>query len=115
MQRFEPILKSWLIWLILAASAAGFAVLVLTDGGANDRSPAHPRGDHRLQRDPGLYLPQRSAPSSWSSAEASASVETGPSPRSSTRTETVRATMSSTAMLVPSSADRKSTRLNSSH
>lgn len=50
------------------------------------------------------YIPQRSAPSSWSSAEASASVETGPSPRSSTRTETVRATMSSTAMLVPSSA-----------
>ena len=39
MQRFEPILKSWLIWLILAASAAGFAVLVLTDDAPAHKSP----------------------------------------------------------------------------
>ena len=39
MQRLEPILKSWLIWLILAASAAGFAVLVLTDEAPAHKSP----------------------------------------------------------------------------
>ncbi|MGH3073480.1 MAG: TolB family protein [Gaiellales bacterium] len=39
MQRLEPIRKSWLIWLILAASAAAFAVLVLTD----DDAPAQKR------------------------------------------------------------------------
>lgn len=50
------------------------------------------------------YIPQRSAPSSWSSADASASVDTGPSPRISTRTDTVRATLSSTARLRPPSS-----------
>ena len=34
-------LKSWLIWLILAASAAGFAALVVTDGDAHAKRPAH--------------------------------------------------------------------------
>jgi hypothetical protein len=34
MQRLEPILKSWVIWLTLAASAAGFAALVVTDDSA---------------------------------------------------------------------------------
>ena len=47
MQRFEPILKSRLIWLILAASAAGFAVLVLTD----DDAPAH-KGPGKTQPPP---------------------------------------------------------------
>jgi WD40-like Beta Propeller Repeat len=41
MQRLEPILKSWLIWLILAASAVGFAALVATDGDAHAKRPAH--------------------------------------------------------------------------
>jgi Tol biopolymer transport system component len=45
------------------------------------------------------YIPQRSAPSSWSSAAAAASVDTAPSPRRSTRTDTVRASRSSTVML----------------
>ena len=39
MQRLEPILKSWLIWLILAASAVGFAALVVTDGDAHAKWP----------------------------------------------------------------------------
>jgi non-ribosomal peptide synthetase component F len=44
MQRLEPILKSWLIWLILAASAAAFVALVVTDGDAHTRRhTGHPK------------------------------------------------------------------------
>ena len=43
MQRLEPILKSWVIWLTLVASAAGFAALVVTDGDAH----RHPKTPNR--------------------------------------------------------------------
>ena len=43
MQRLEPILKSWVIWLTLAASAAGFAALVVTDDSAGGRDRASSR------------------------------------------------------------------------
>ena len=55
MQRLEPILRSWVIWLTLAASAAGFAALVVTDdsarGGASASTPHPPlrHGPPRLQ------------------------------------------------------------------
>jgi hypothetical protein len=46
MQRIAPILKSWLIWLILGASVAGFVALVVTDKDAH----AHRRTGHHQQR-----------------------------------------------------------------
>jgi dipeptidyl aminopeptidase/acylaminoacyl peptidase len=44
MERLEPILKSWVIWLTLAASVAGFVVLVVTDdsGHASTSKPHAP-------------------------------------------------------------------------
>jgi len=43
MQRLEPLLKRWVIWLTLVASAAGFAALVVTDGDAR----RHPKTPNR--------------------------------------------------------------------